>query len=126
MRPQATGNRDRGDDLLALALSRPSEAMARARAVLAAGPGPLDASVAHQVIGIILREFGDIDAAVRELRTARRLALRGGSAEREADVLATLGVALVFAGRTRSGRGALNAAVLGSAGLLRGLPAAPR
>jgi tetratricopeptide (TPR) repeat protein len=120
MRAQATGNRDRSDDLLALALSRPNEAMARARAVLAAGPGPLEASVAHQVIGIILREFGDVDAAVRELRTARRLALRGGSAGREADVLATLGVALVFAGRTRSGRGALNAAVLGSAGLLRG------
>ena len=120
MRAQATGNRDRSDDLLALALSRPNEAMARARAVLAAGPGPLEASVAHQVIGIVLREFGDVDAAVRELRTARRLALRGGSAGREADVLATLGVALVFAGRTRSGRGALNAAVLGSAGLLRG------
>jgi tetratricopeptide (TPR) repeat protein len=117
---QATGNRDGGDSLLALALSRPNEAMTRARAVLAAGPGPLDASVAHQVIGIVLREFGDIDAAVRELRTARRLALRGGSADREADALATLGVALVFAGRTRSGRGALNAAVLRSAGLLRG------
>ena len=37
-------------------------------------PGRVDASVAHQVIGIVLREFGDIDAAVAELRTARRLA----------------------------------------------------
>jgi tetratricopeptide (TPR) repeat protein len=110
-----------GDDrFLALALSRPNEAAARARAVLAAGPGPLDASVAHQVIGIVLREFGDIDAAVRELQTARRLALAGGSAGREADVLATLGMALVFAGRTRSGRNALNRAVLKSAGPLRG------
>ena len=68
----------------------------------------------------MLREFGDIDAAVRELRTARRLASRGGSPGREADALATLGLALVFSGRTRSGRNALNSAVLRSAGLLRG------
>jgi len=111
---------DENDGLLALALSRPNEATARARAALAAGPGPLAASVAHQAIGIVLREFGDIEAAVRELRIARRLARRGGSADREADVLASLGVALVFAGRTRSGRNALNGAVLRSVGLLRG------
>ena len=99
------------DELLALALSRPNEAMARARAMLAAGPGPLGASVAHQVIGLVLREFGDIDAAVAELRIARRLAVRGGSADREAEILGTLGVALVFAGRTTAGRNALNQAV---------------
>jgi tetratricopeptide (TPR) repeat protein len=120
MRAQPAADSDGDDQLLALALSRPNEAMARARAILAAAQGPRDASVAHQVIGIVLREFGDIDAAVRELRTARRLACRGGSVGREADVLATLGVALVFAGRTRSGRNALNWAVLRSAGLLRG------
>ena len=107
-------------DLLALALSRPNDALAQARAVLARGPGPVEASVAHQAIGIVLREFGDIDAAVRELRTACRLARRGSAADREADALATLGVALVFAGRTRSGRNALNGAVLQSTGLLRG------
>ena len=107
-------------DLLALALSRPNDALAQARAVLSAGAGPAEASVAHQAIGIVLREFGDIDAAVRELRTAGRLARRGGCADREADVLATLGVALVFAGRTRSGRAALNGAVRRSTGLLRG------
>src|ERR1700751_1393679 len=88
--------------LLALALSRPNDAVERARAVLADSAGPLDASVAHQAIGIVLREFGDIDAAAGELRTARRLASRSGSADREADVLATLGVALIFAGRTTS------------------------
>jgi tetratricopeptide (TPR) repeat protein len=106
--------------LLALALSRPNEAMERAQALLAARPGPLDASVAHQAIGLVLREFGDIDAAIRELRTARRLARRSGVPEREADVLGTLGVALVFAGRTRAGRNALNAAVAAATGLLRG------
>ena len=89
-------------ELLPLALSRPQEALERAHAVLAADPSVLDASVARQVIGIVLRETGDIDAAVRELRTARALARRTGSADREADVLGTLGVALIFAGRTTS------------------------
>jgi tetratricopeptide (TPR) repeat protein len=107
-------------DLLPLALSRPNEALQRARKVLAGDPGPLDASVARQAIGIVLREYGDIEAAVRELRIARRLASRAGSAEREADVLATLGVALVFAGRSASGRNALDAAVRQSTGHLRG------
>src|SRR5262249_1695686 len=94
--------------LLPLALSRPNDALKRARALLEADPAPLDASVARQAIGIVLREFGDIDAAVRELRAARRLAQRSGSSDREVDVLATLGVALVFAGRTASGRRALH------------------
>jgi tetratricopeptide (TPR) repeat protein len=107
-------------ELLPLALSRPNEALERARAVLAGEPGLLDASIARQAIGIVLREFGDIDAAVRELRLARRLAHRAGSATREADVLATLGVALVFAGRTTSGRNTLDAAVRQSTGHLRG------
>jgi hypothetical protein len=43
-------------ELLPLALSRPNEALARARAVLAGEPGLLDASVARQTIGIVLRE----------------------------------------------------------------------
>lgn len=108
------------DDLLPLALSRPHEAESRARAVLASRPGALEASVARQAIGIVLREFGDIDAAIRELREARRLARRAGSAEREADVLGTLGVALVFAGRTASGRRALDDGVERSNGLQLG------
>jgi tetratricopeptide (TPR) repeat protein len=122
MGAQAAAGGGRADELLALALSRPNEAMARARAILAAGPGPLDASVAHQVIGLVLRDFGDIDAAIGELRTARRLAVRGGSADREADVLGTLGAALVFAGRTTAGRNALNQAVRRATGPLRGRP----
>ena len=67
----------------------------------------------------MLREYGDIDAAIGELRIARRLAHRAGSASREADVLATLGVALIFAGRSVSGRNALDAAVRQSTGHLR-------
>src|SRR5215813_4070662 len=107
-------------DLLPLALSRPNEALGLARKVLADDPSLLDASIARQTIGIVLREYGDIDAAIDELRIARRLARRSGSADREADVLATLGVALVFAGRTVSGRNTLDAAVRRSTGQLRG------
>ncbi len=51
----------------------------------------------------MLREVGDVEAGVRELRSALRLARRTGSPEREADVLAGLGVALVYAGRTAAG-----------------------
>ena len=40
------------------------------------------------------REFGELDAATAELSIAVRLAPASGSAEREADVLATLGVTL--------------------------------
>jgi len=107
-------------DLLPLALSRPNEALERARILLAGDPTLLDASIARQAIGIVLREFGDIDAAVRELRIARRLARLTGSADREADVLGTLGVAFIFAGRTASGRSALDAAVRQSTGHLHG------
>jgi tetratricopeptide (TPR) repeat protein len=105
-------------DLLPLALSRPNEALKRARTVLACDPDPIAASVARQAIGVVLREYGDIDAAVDELRIARRLARRAGSAAREADVLGTLGVALIFAGRSVSGRNALDAAVRQSTGHL--------
>jgi tetratricopeptide (TPR) repeat protein len=74
--------------------------------------------VAHQAIGIVLREFGDVQAGVRELRAALRLARRSGSAEREADVLAALGVGLVYAGRTRDGLSTLGQAVQLSDGAL--------
>src|SRR6266508_2009627 len=107
-------------ELLPLALSRPKEALVRARAVLAADPEPYDASIAHQAIGIVLRDFGDVGVAVRELRTAVRLAGEAGSPEREADVLATLGLALVFSGRTRSGLAAFDRAVRQASGLLAG------
>lgn len=108
------------DELLPLALSRPHEALRRARALLADSPPPAAASIARQAIGIVLRETGDIDQAVEQLRLARSLARRSGSAAREADVLATLGVALVFAGRSRPGRAALNAAAARSTGPLNG------
>src|SRR5580692_12386585 len=106
------------DDLVALATSRPWAALARARAVLAGRPGPHDASVAHQAAGIVLRDYSDVEAGVRELRQALRQARRTGSAEREAEVQAGLGVALVFAGRTAAGLAAIEAAVRRSDGVV--------
>ncbi len=106
------------DDLVALATSRPWAALTRARAVLAGRPGPHDASVAHQAAGIVLRDYGDVEAGVRELRQALRQARRTGSADRETDVLAGLGVALVFAGRTAAGLAAFEAAIGRSSGVL--------
>src|SRR5215472_18310498 len=110
----AGGPRPAGDvpggilDLLRLASDRPGETRAKAHAVLAAGPAPYEASVAHQVIGMLHREFGELDAATAELTTAVRLARASGSAEREADVLATLGVTLTYRGHTRRGLAALD------------------
>jgi tetratricopeptide (TPR) repeat protein len=107
------------DELLPLTLSRPAEALARARAVLAGRPGPREACIAHQAAGIVLREFGDVEAGLRELRLAAGLARRAGLAELEADVLATLGVGLVYAGRTAAGLAAFDRAVSLCAGVLR-------
>ncbi|MEU2227414.1 CHAT domain-containing tetratricopeptide repeat protein [Streptomyces sp. NPDC018347] len=90
-------------ELLPMVFADPGEARARAEHLLGDGPSPLHASVAHQVLGIWQRDFGDLRIALRHLRRARDLAARAESADREADVLATLGVALVHAGRTRQG-----------------------
>ncbi|TMR91539.1 CHAT domain-containing protein [Nonomuraea basaltis] len=97
-------------DLLAQVFARPKEALTEARRVLAGGRGPYESSIARQALGILYREFGDLGAAIRELRQAVRLARRAGSADREADVLATLGIALLHDGRTRSGLASLDAA----------------
>ncbi len=86
-----------------MVFARPKDALARAENVLGNDPTPFHASVAHQVIGLWQRDFGDMRIALRHLRRARDLAADAGSAEREADVLGTLGVALVHAGRTRQG-----------------------
>jgi Tfp pilus assembly protein PilF len=98
------------DDVLQLAVSRPREVTLRVQRILASRPGPYEASVAHQAAGIVHRDNGDITAGVRELRLALRLARRSGSAEREADVLSSLGAALVYLGRTGSGLAAFERA----------------
>jgi tetratricopeptide (TPR) repeat protein len=103
-------------ELLQLVFAAPNEAIRQARAVLADSPSPLDASIAHQAIGIVQRDFGDLTSALTELRQALTLARRSGSTEREADVLATFGIALVHNGRTRTGLATLDRAVAKSVG----------
>lgn len=101
-------------------MSRPREALARARSILAGRPSPFEALIAHQAAGIILRDTGDVGAGMRELRHALRLARRIGSAEREADVLGSLGAALVYSGRTAEGLAAYDWAINLSSGALAG------
>ncbi|MFJ4268981.1 CHAT domain-containing protein [Streptomyces coelicoflavus] len=102
-----------------MVFAAPGEALTRAEELLGADPSPLHASVAHQVIGIWQRDFGDTRLALAHLRRARDLAARAESAEREADVLATLGVALVHAGRTRAGLEAFERGVARGSGHTR-------
>ncbi|MFC8241796.1 CHAT domain-containing protein [Streptomyces chartreusis] len=90
-----------------MVFAAPNDALARAEGLLDADPSPLHASVAHQVIGIWQRDWGDMRIALHHLRRARDLAARADSADREADVLAALGVALVHSGRTQQGLAAL-------------------
>ena len=114
-----SGQRD-ADDLLQLAMSRPREALARARNILAGRPSPAEALIAHQATGIVLRDTGDVGAGIQELRQALRLARRIGSTEREADVLGSLGAALVISGRTGEGLAAFDRAIELSSGALAG------
>ncbi|GAA4444894.1 hypothetical protein GCM10023170_022950 [Phytohabitans houttuyneae] len=105
-----------GEALLALTLSRPADALARAGQLLAEAADALTESFAHQARAIVLRDSGRVDEAVVELRAALRAAGRSGSAERLVDVRATLGVTLGFAGRTSQGLTMLDTAVAGCAG----------
>jgi tetratricopeptide (TPR) repeat protein len=108
------------DELLALALSRPSVALAAAREVLAQHPSASQAAVAHQAAGVVLRHFGDIDEAIEELRAAHRFARKAEDLDREADVLASLGVAWVLAGQTRRGLSVLGTVLRRSHGIPAG------
>ncbi|MFC0529409.1 CHAT domain-containing protein [Phytohabitans kaempferiae] len=102
--------------LLALAVSRPADAIVRAGQVLATHPDPTTASIAHQARAIVLRDAGRVDEAIAELRAALRAAQRSPSADRAVDVRATLGATLGFAGRTARGLAMLDTAVAGCAG----------
>ncbi|HUD38800.1 MAG TPA: CHAT domain-containing protein [Streptosporangiaceae bacterium] len=88
--------------------------------MLSAEPDPYDASVAHQAAAIVLREFDDVEAAVRELGAALSFARRTGSPQRIADVLASRGVALVYSGRTAGGLAAFDEALTVASGALAG------
>ena len=102
--------------LLPLALSRPHDALLAARAMLAGHPSAYDASFAHQAIAIVLRDRGNLPAAITQLKAGMRLARTSGRLEREADVQATLGITLAWMGRSRQGLAVLNKAVDASSG----------
>jgi tetratricopeptide (TPR) repeat protein len=108
------------DKLLALALSRPPEALAAAREVLAQHPSAAQAAAAHQAAGLVYREFGDIGNAIEEFRQARRFARQAGDLDRETDVSASLGMALVLAGQPRRGLAVLDDLVQRSHGVHAG------
>ncbi|MET8828697.1 CHAT domain-containing protein [Streptomyces sp. NPDC004610] len=102
-----------------MVFAAPNDALVRARRVLDGAAPPLHASVAHQVIGIWQRDFGDTKLALHHLRRARDYAVRADSPDREADVLGTLGVALIHAGQTRQGQEALERGVARGSGHTR-------
>lgn len=108
------------DELLALALARPSEALAAAREVLAQHPSAPQAAVAHQAAGVVLRDFGDIAEAIEEFKDARRFARKAGSLERESDIIASLAAAWVLAGQSRRGLSALDTVLRRSHGVPAG------
>lgn len=107
------------DALLALALSRPDEALRRAKALLVGSPDAEQASYAHQAAGIVHRDRGDTPTALRELRTSLVQAQRSHVPGRVPDVRATLGATLVAAGRSGAGLAELDRAEQESTGLLR-------
>jgi tetratricopeptide (TPR) repeat protein len=105
------------DKLLALALSRPSEALAAAREVLAGSPTAAQAAVAHQAAGVVYRDFGDSRKAIEEFKAACRFAREAGDVSRESDVSASLGVALVLAGQPRRGLSVIDDLLAHSSGV---------
>lgn len=103
-----------GDDLLALAIAEPDAAWSLATGVVANDTDATTLSFAHQALGIVLRERGDVDLALTHLRVARGLAERTHDPDRVADVRATLGGTLAVRGRTAAGLHELDAAVAGA------------
>ncbi|TGN66249.1 CHAT domain-containing protein [Nocardioides eburneiflavus] len=95
--------RDEAEELLRTMFIDPVAARTRAEQVLVPHPDPALASIGHQVVGILLRDLGDTDAGLRELRAALRLARRSGDTSRSADAMATLGLSLCVAGHMGQG-----------------------
>jgi tetratricopeptide (TPR) repeat protein len=104
------------EDLPLRALSRPRDTARVAQRVLAANRSPYVRSYAGQALGIATREMGDVAQAVRYLRTALAAAASCGD-ERKADVEASLGITLAYAGRSKEGLRHLDAALSQASGV---------
>jgi tetratricopeptide (TPR) repeat protein len=104
------------EDLPLRALSRPRDTARVAERMLAATRDPYVRSYAGQALGIATREMGDVAQAVRYLRTALAAAASCGD-ERKADVEASLGITLAYAGRSKEGLRHLDAALSQASGV---------
>ncbi len=105
------------EELPLLALSRPAEVARMAKRALATTSDPAARSYAAHALGIASREQGDVAGAVRYLRTALAAAASCGR-EREADVQATLGPTLVYAGKSAEALRHMDAAVSKASGVM--------
>lgn len=112
--------RAEAEELLRTLFSDPGLARKRAEDELVTDPDPATASIGHQIIGIVLRDLGETDQALVELRTALRLARLSREDDRRGDALATLGISLCTAGRVREGMRKLDQAVSALDGPPRG------
>jgi len=104
------------EDLPLRALSRPRDTARVAQRVLAANRSPYVRSYAGQALGIATREMGDVAQAVRYLRAALAAAAGCGD-ERKADVEASLGITLGYAGRSKEALRHLDAALSMASGV---------
>ncbi|WP_340539030.1 CHAT domain-containing protein [Nocardioides sp. GXZ039] len=101
-------------DLPTLAVEDPARAEALARAALGDDDATAsERSAAQQALGIVLRDRGEVDAALRSLAAAVRTARRSGDDVRLRDVQATYGLTLVMAGHATRGLGHLDRALDG-------------
>ncbi|RYB95440.1 CHAT domain-containing protein [Nocardioides oleivorans] len=113
-------DRDDAEELLRVLFSDPELSRRRAEEELVPDPDPAISSIGHQIVGIVLRDLGQMDEALPHLRTALRLARRSGEQERWGDALATLGTSLCTAGWVRDGMRKLDQAVEVLDGVPRG------
>ncbi|PKH44173.1 CHAT domain-containing protein [Nocardioides alpinus] len=111
-------DRAEAEELLRTVFSESDLKRKRAEDELVPDADPAVASIGHQIVGIVLRDLGETDAALRELRTALRLARRSGDDERWGDSLATLGGTLCAAGWVPEGMRKLDQSV----SVLHGVP----
>jgi tetratricopeptide (TPR) repeat protein len=108
-----------GHELLDLAMARPADARTRALAELAARPSPREATYALHALAIVERDVGRMREAGRHLRRGLGLARRHHLHDRAADMSATLGSVLAYAGRTAAAMTAFDEALAGSRGVDR-------
>ncbi len=102
-----------------LAFTEPNRALAVADRILAGKPDPQTSAVVHQVVGLALRDTGHLSAALGEFRLALRLAKKAQLSDLQADIGATYGGSLMYAGRTREGLSYLDQAVIASRGMIQ-------